>query len=71
MWFGAAPRTDTKQTVYLNKIELRAEVMITIQSSIVNIIGCDLYDHFMSMRIFTLTVMRYSMKARKIMTSTP
>jgi hypothetical protein len=45
LWFGVPPRTDTKETYF----GLRAQNMITILGSIMNIIiggKGDLYDHF-------------------------
>jgi hypothetical protein len=39
MWFGLAPGTDSKKTYVLEEIGLRAQYMITIRGSIVNIIG--------------------------------
>ena len=48
-------RNGYKKDVWLKKIELRAQIMIIIPGSIVNIIGGgDLYDYLMSMRIFTV-----------------
>ena len=35
---------------------LHAQIMITILSSLVNIIGEDIYDQLLSMRIFDLTM---------------
>ena len=44
-----------KKYMYLKEIGLRAQYMMTILGSIVNIIGRgNLYDHLMSTRIFTL-----------------
>ena len=45
------PRTDTRKT-RLKEIGLRAQIVMTILVSIFNIIGGDLYDNLMSMRIF-------------------
>ena len=42
--------------VCFKEIGLRAQKMITILGSIVNIIESDLHDHFMSTRIFTLAM---------------
>ena len=39
MWLDLAPRTDTKKTCVKKEIGLRAQNMITILSSIVNLIG--------------------------------
>ena len=53
MWFGVAPRTDIEKKCALKKIKLRAQNVITILGSIVNIIGgWGLYDHSMGTRTF-------------------
>ena len=44
-------RTDTRKT-RLKEIGLRAQIVMTILVSIFNMIGGDLYDNLMSMRMF-------------------
>ena len=39
IWFGVAPRMDTKKTYLLIEIGLCAQIMITILSSIFKIFG--------------------------------
>ena len=49
----------------VQEIELQAKIMITILASIVKIIGGDLYDQLMSMRIFSLKMIKIYMWALK------
>ena len=65
-WYvGVAPRTNFEKTC-LKESELHAQNMIIILGSIVNIMG-DLYDHLMSMRIFTLMMNKIFIGAPKVM----
>ena len=50
--FGS--KNGYQKNVDLKEIGLHVQNMITILGSIVNYIGRDLYDHLMSMIIFTL-----------------
>ena len=52
--------------MYVNKIELHAQNMITILSSIINIIEEDLYDHLMHMEIVTLIMNQIFIEAWKL-----
>jgi hypothetical protein len=54
MWLGVDPSTDTTKDVYLKKIELCTQKMLTTLSSVVNITGGDLYGHLISANIFTM-----------------
>jgi hypothetical protein len=45
-----------QKDMFLKEIGLRAQNTLTVLGSIVNIIGEDIYDHLMSMRIFTLPI---------------
>ena len=59
IWFGVAPKTETKKTYVKKKIRLRAQNLTTISDSIANNIeregeARDLNDHFMRTRTFTL-----------------
>jgi hypothetical protein len=50
MWFGVAPRTEYQKDMFLKEFGLRAQYMIYILGSIVNIIGAlggggDLNEH--------------------------
>ena len=47
---------DTNETKCLKEVGLRAQNMVTILGSIVNMIGEDLYDHLIRMRMLTLTI---------------
>ena len=59
VWFGVTPRMDeTKYNVCLQEIGLRVQNVITILGSIVSMIEGDLYDHFMSLRIFISSMNR-------------
>jgi hypothetical protein len=50
-------RMDIKKDMWSKEIGLCAQNMITIPTSIANIIGGDLHDHLMSMRInYTFTM---------------
>ena len=51
-------RMDNSKYMFLKKIVLRAQNMLTISGSIVNVIGEDLYDHLMSTRIFSLIFLK-------------
>lgn len=47
----------------LKEVELRAQNTLTILGSTVNIIGGDLYDYFISTRIFTLIINKIIIRA--------
>ena len=47
---------DTNETKCLKEVGLRAQNMVTILGSIVNMIGEDLYNHLIRMRMLTLTI---------------
>ena len=64
-WCGSKNRYQKDKC--LQEIALHAQNMITILVSIVNIIGGDLYDHFISMRIFALMMNKILIRALKIM----
>ena len=51
MWFDVTLKIGHQISIYLKKI---VGCVITILSSIVNVIEGDLYDHSMSTRIFNL-----------------
>lgn len=57
MRLGVDVRTDTKNHVFKNKVEVRAHIMLTILESTANKIwrGGGLDGHSMSTRIFALT----------------
>ena len=66
MWFGVAPITDTKKGMMcLKEIEIRAQNMITILGTIVNITNWgDLYDdHLMNTKTFTLITSKIFIRA--------
>ena len=50
---------------HLKEIGLCAQYMLIILGSIVKIIGGDIYDHLMCMRIFTLTMIKIFISAPK------
>ena len=54
MWLGMVLRIETKTYVCFKEIGLCAQNTLTILDSLVNMIGGDLCDHLMNMRIFTL-----------------
>ena len=54
MWLGVNVRMDTKKDMCSKEIGLRAQDMLTIPGSVVNMIAADPYDHLMSRRVFTL-----------------
>ena len=55
-----------QKDMYLIEIGLRAQNMIPILGSIVNIIGGNLYDHLISTRILTLIVKKILYELQKL-----
>ena len=52
MWFVVTSRTNSQKICRFEEVGLYAQIMITISSSKVDIIGGDLYVQIMSTRIF-------------------
>ena len=66
MWFGLAPRTDTEKAFVNKEIGVCAPNMIIILG-LISTQGGGLYDHIVSMRIFTLIVNKMFIGTHKIM----
>jgi hypothetical protein len=56
MWFGVDPRTNINMTCVYKQLNYVFKILLTILSSILNIIGGEggLHEHLMNTKIFTL-----------------
>ena len=66
MWL-AWLQEQTPEDMHVKEIRLHAENIITVLDSITNIVGRDLYDHFIITRIYTFIMNKIFLRAPKIM----